>query len=230
MIEVTNYLRNRFHQDKIYVVGNSWGTILGVLAVQQHPELFTAFVGAGQMVDIRETDRIFYTDSLAWARRTGNVKLVDTLTANGPPPYRNPLDYESGLSYEHDVYPYDDSVNDESAAGFSTNLFVEEYSLLEQLHNLAAFLDVFTVLYPQLQNIDFRTQVTQLKVPVYLIQGEHEARGRAQPAQEWFNTLQAPTKRLITFDTAGHRTLFEEPEQFHDVMINTVLPETSTAR
>jgi len=67
-------------------------------------------------------------------------------------------------------------------------------------------------------------------VPVYLIQGEHEARGRAQPAQEWFNKLQAPTKRLITFDTAGHRTLFEEPEQFHAFMINTVLTETSTAR
>jgi proline iminopeptidase len=225
-VEVTNYLRNRFHQNKVYLVGNSWGTILGVLAAQQHPELFRAFIGAGQMVDLRETDRIYYVDTLAWARRTGNAKLVGKLTASGPPPYRNPLDYESVLNYEQKVYPYDDTVNAESASGFSTNLFVKEYSLLEQLHNLGAALDVFTVLYPQLQNIDFRTQVTQLRVPVYLVQGRYETRGRAQPAQEWFDALQAPTKQLVTFDTAGHRTLFEQPGLFADLMTQTVLPQT----
>ncbi|MGX6607372.1 alpha/beta fold hydrolase [Micromonosporaceae bacterium Da 78-11] len=56
-IEVTNHLRHRFGQDKIYVVGNSWGTILGVLAVQQHPELYRAFIGTGQMVSPRERGR-----------------------------------------------------------------------------------------------------------------------------------------------------------------------------
>ena len=68
-VAVSNYLRNRFHQDKIILVGNSWGSILGVLAAQAHPELYRAFVGAGQMVDIRATDRIYYTDTLGAAHR-----------------------------------------------------------------------------------------------------------------------------------------------------------------
>jgi proline iminopeptidase len=55
-VAVTDYLRARFHQDKIYLVGNSWGSILGVLAAQQHPEKYAAFVGSGQMVDLRQTD------------------------------------------------------------------------------------------------------------------------------------------------------------------------------
>ena len=143
-IEVTNYLRERFDQDKIYVVGNSWGSILGVLAAQQHPELYRAFVGTGQMVSPRETDRVFYEDTLAWARRTGDTGLVPKLTASGPPPYTNILDYEPALSHEHEVYPYDHSRNSEGAGGFSENLFVEEYGLLEQVHDLGAFLDVFT--------------------------------------------------------------------------------------
>ena len=159
-IEVTNYLRHRFHQDKIYVVGNSWGTILGVLAVQQHPELYRAFIGAGQMVSPRETDRIFYADTLAWARRTDNTALVDTLTASGPPPYIDILDYEPALTRIDAVYPYDHTPNAEGAGGFSENLFVGEYSLLEQAHNLPAWLDVFAVLYPQLQTIDFRSQAS----------------------------------------------------------------------
>ncbi|MEO8851403.1 MAG: alpha/beta hydrolase [Allobranchiibius sp.] len=229
-VGVTNYLRDRFKQEKIYVLGNSWGTILGVLAAQQHPELYRAFIGAGQMVSIRATDRIFYADTLAWARRTNNTALVNTLTANGPPPYADVRKYEPALlTYESKVYPYDHSPNAESAGGYGTNIFVREYSLLEQLHGFAGVIDVFAVLYPQLQGIDFRTQVTELKMPVYLIQGRHEVRARAGLARQWFNTLRAPSKQLILFDTSGHRPLFEQPALFNTVMTNTVLAQTSAA-
>src|SRR5690606_6216276 len=63
-IEVTNYLRDRFGEEKIYLAGNSWGSTLGVLAAQARPELYHAFIGAGQMVSQAETDRLFYEDTL----------------------------------------------------------------------------------------------------------------------------------------------------------------------
>ncbi|WP_444948058.1 alpha/beta fold hydrolase [Micromonospora ureilytica] len=96
-------LRHRFGQDQIYLVGNSWGSILGVLAAQRHPELFHAFVGAGQMVSPCETDQIFYTDTLSWARSAGNTRLQRQLVASGPPPDTTMLDYEPALTYEHQV-------------------------------------------------------------------------------------------------------------------------------
>jgi pimeloyl-ACP methyl ester carboxylesterase len=222
-IEVTNYLRARFQQDKIYVLGNSWGTTLGVLAVQQHPELYRAFIGTGQMVSPRETDRIFYRDALAWAKRTGRHALVRTLTKSGPPPYRRMLDYEPALTNDAAIHPYDHSPNDEGAGGFSENFFVPEHSLLQQLQMLPAFLDVFTVLYPQLQHIDFRVDVPSLQVPVYLIQGRYEAPGRAVLAQQWFQALKAPKKQMIIFPTSGHRPLFEQPKLFNSVMTDIVL-------
>ncbi|MEP6796910.1 MAG: alpha/beta fold hydrolase, partial [Lapillicoccus sp.] len=132
-VAVTDYLRDRFHQDKIYLVGNSWGSMLGVLAAQQHPEKYAAFIGSGQMVDLRETDQIYYQDTLAWAIRTKNAGLVEQLTRNGPPPYADALKYEPVLSHEQAVYPYDDSKLAEGQAGFSQNLFHPEYSLIEQL-------------------------------------------------------------------------------------------------
>jgi len=229
-VEVTNYLRDRFGKDKVYLVGQSWGSTLGVLAVQQHPELYQAFVGVGQMVSQRETDRIFYRDTLAWARKTGKNDVVATLTDIGPPPYATILPYESALSYEHDVYPYDHSPNSEGEGGFSENFIVEEYTVLEQIHNLGAMMDTFSVLYPQLQRIDFREDATRLDVPVYLVQGRHEARGRAVLANEWFEQLEAPSKTMIVLDTSGHRPLFEQPEQFNEVMTDTVLAETGVDR
>ena len=227
-VQVTNYLRARLHQDKIYLVGNSWGSILGVLAAQQHPELFAAFVGAGQMVDIKATDRLYYQDTLAWAQRTGNTSVVRQLTRNGLPPYANPLDYEPLLGNEQKVYPYDAAGLGEGASGFSENLFFREYSLMEELHNLAGFLDTFTVLYPHLQNIDFRSQVTQLQIPVYLVQGGHETRARSEPAAQWFRILKAPVKKTIIFERSGHRSLFQQPDLFYQVMTGTVLAQTAT--
>ena len=82
------------------------------------------------------------------------------------------------------------------------------------------------MLYPQLQDIDFRTDATSLDVPVYLFQGRHEARGRAELAEEWFAVLDAPAKQLIIADTSGHRPLWEQPAEFHDFMTQTVLAET----
>jgi len=140
------------------------------------------------------------------------------------------LDYNTEglifLTNDGQVYPYDHSHNSEGAGGFSENLFVKEYTLTEQLHAFAGFFDTFTVMYPQLQGIDFRTDATHLTVPVYLIEGRFEAPGRLGPAKEWFNLLDAPAKELITFDTSGHRPLFEQPDLFAAKM-RTLLAETS---
>ncbi|HKZ83732.1 MAG TPA: alpha/beta fold hydrolase [Anaerolineae bacterium] len=221
-IEVTNYLRQRFGQDKIYLVGNSWGTTLGVLALQQHPELFHAYVGTGQMVSQRETDIMFYEDTLAWAERTGNDALADTLRQNGPPPYEDLLDYEPAISHEHDWNPYPELDTSKEMPG---NLFVPENSLMDRINGLRAFLDTFSVLYPQLQDIDFRSYVTSLDVPVYIVIGKHEARGRAVLAKQWFEMLEAPSKEMTIFEHSGHRPLFEEPAAFASVMTR-VLDDT----
>jgi proline iminopeptidase len=227
-IEVTDYLRDRFDQDEIYLVGQSWGTILGVLAVQRRPEMFSAFIGVGQMVSPAETDRIFYRDTLAWARENGNTELVDTLTRSGPPPYASVVDYVPVTSHEQEVYPYSHAGNSEGSGQMGENILVGEYTLLEQLHAFGGVMDTFSVLYPQIQDIDFRTQATSLDVPVYLAQGAHEAPGRAEPAQQWFDLLDAPSKELVTFDSSGHRPLWEQPAEFHDLMA-TVVAETAPA-
>ena len=220
--EVTNYLRDRFAEEKIYLVGNSWGTILGTLVVQQHPELFHAYVGTGQMVSPRETDIMFYEDTLAWAERTGNNNLAATLRQNGPPPYDNLLDYEPAISHEHDWNPYPDL---DASKEMPSNLFVPENSLMDRVNGLRSFLDTFSVLYPQLQEIDFREDVPSLEVPVYMVIGKHEARGRAVLANEWFEMLNAPSKEMIVFEHSGHRPLFEEPATFAAVM-QRVLDDT----
>ena len=214
-IEVTNYLRERFKEDKIYLAGNSWGTIPGVLAVHQHPELFHAYVGTGQMVSPRETDIMFYEDTLAWAERTGNDDLAATLRQNGPPPYDDIRHYEPTVSHEHSWNPYPEL---DTGKEMPFNLFVPENTLMDRINGMRGVLDTFSALYPQLQGMDFRSDVQSLDVPVYLVIGKHEARGRAVLARGWFEMLEAPSKEIIVFEHSGHRPLFEEPAAFASVM------------
>jgi len=230
LVAVTEHLRERFEREQIYLLGQSWGTTLGVLAVQERPDLYRAFIGTGQMVSQRATDTIFYEDTLAWARDNGRDGLVDDLEEIGPPPYDRMLDYETALSSEHDVYPYDHSPNSEGEGGFSENFIVREYTLLEQVHLLGAFMDTFAALYPQLQDIDFRETATRFEVPMFFVQGAHEAGGRADLFEEWYQMIDAPEKDLAVLETSGHRPLFEQPDAFVDHMVTTVLAETMPER
>jgi pimeloyl-ACP methyl ester carboxylesterase len=214
-VELTTYLQDRFDENKIYLTGNSWGATLGVLAVQQRPELYHAFVGTGQMVSQRATDVMFWEDTLAWAERTGDADLAATLRKNGPPPYADLFKYELALSHEHDWNPYPEF---DGRTEMDSTLFVPENTLMDQLHGFAAFLDTFSVLYPQLQEIDFRADVPSLDVPVYMVIGRYEARGRAVLADEWFDLLEAPSKERVVFEHSGHRPSFEEPAVFASLM------------
>lgn len=218
VIGVTEHLRDRFETGLVFLVGQSWGTIPGVLAVRERPDLYAAYVGVGQMVSPRETDRIFYADTLAWAREGGDADLVASLERIGAPPYEDLLHYPQVLSYEQQVYPYDHSANSEGAGQMMENLPVPEYGVLGTVHVVAGLLDTFAVLYPQIQDVDLRADAPRLEVPVYLVQGRYEARGRTEPARAWFAVLDAPAKAWIEAETSGHRPLFEQPGLFHAVM------------
>ena len=56
--ELIRFLRERFDKEKIYLVGHSWGTTLGLLLTQRYPELFFAYVGIGQVVNALESEQI----------------------------------------------------------------------------------------------------------------------------------------------------------------------------
>ena len=86
-IELVQYLRKQFDEEKVYVLGESWGSALGIWMVQRNPELFHAFIGTGQMVSFLETDTMCYEFALRVIEERGDVEKVEQLKKQGPPPY-----------------------------------------------------------------------------------------------------------------------------------------------
>ena len=228
-IAVSQYLRVRFGESRIYLVGSSWGTVLGVLTAQQRPDLFHAYIGTGQMVDLQQTDKLMYAESLAYAKRTGDTKFAEQLRAIGLPPYTDMLAYPVAISTNPDWDNYTPGTDHDPRSSYPASLFVPEYTFTEQVRSMAAMIDTFALMYPQLQDVDFRRDVHRLEVPVYLVEGAHEAPGRAVLARDWFSALTAPSKHLIEFDHSGHDPQLEEPGRFATFMTDVVLNQTHPA-
>ena len=230
-VDLTNYLRNRFDEQKIYLLGESWGSTLGVLAAQQHPELYHAVLSSGQMVSQRETDQRIYADLLAYAERTGDTGLATTLREYGPPPYRDLWAYPVIMAYydklagDYDPPQAYQDLGSESGIGFY-GVMGSEYAPIDKVNVLRGLIDTFAIMYPQLQEIDFRQDVPRLEVPIYLFEGTHELEARSSLALEWFDMLDAPEKQLFTFDNAGHSVAFEQYEEVHRILVEVILPAT----
>jgi pimeloyl-ACP methyl ester carboxylesterase len=231
-IQLSALMADRFDEERIYLLGESWGSTLGVLAAQERPDLFHAYIGSGQMVSQRVTDQIIWRDLLAYADRTGNGELYDEVLTFGEPPYR---DTPWSNSIVMGNYPLLETSYDPPAAyidrGVGSGIgpygvLASEYGFVDKVNALRGLLDTFSLMYPQLQDLDFRADVPALDVPVYVLDGEHELRGRRDLALEWFEGLAAPSKELVTYADAGHSVVFEQADAFHRLMVDEIVPAT----
>ncbi|MBK8824585.1 MAG: alpha/beta hydrolase [Anaerolineales bacterium] len=221
---LTLYLRERFNQEKIYVYGVSWTSILGVWLVQEYPELYYAYIGNGQMVNVIRDDVMGYELALNYSVERGDAKMVETLQRNGPPPY-------TGEDMLDKYVTYLDVLNDYMHSPHYTVIvpivpFVApEYGLVDKINHTRGLIQSFEVVYPQLQDVDFTTQAAKLDVPVYIFVGRDDVNAMSSLVEEYFNILEAPHKELIWLN-GGHGLDGSNLGQFVDVMINKVLAET----
>lgn len=227
--ELTEYLKNRFDKEKIYLLGHSWGTIIGTMAVQKYPDQFYAYIGAAQMVNIEKTDKYMYRYVLSAAERAGVKKLVSKLKKAGEPPY-----YGKGLLNKYrlfmttyaDYYKEEHPFTEKNREWYSLSsmIMLDEYSFIDKIRYFQGLLNTFPIVYSQLQDINFVTQANRLEVPVYYLIGRHDY--TAKFIEEYFNVLEAPSKELIWFENSAHGEVWTEADKFHDIMINKVLVET----
>ena len=139
------------------------------------------------------------------------------------------LAYPVAISSNPDWRNYTPGTDHDARSSYPASLFVAEYTLTEQVRSMTALIDTFALMYPQLQDVDFRRDVPRLGVPVYVVEGGHEAPGRAVLAREWFAALSAPGKELVEFNDSGHTPHLDEPGRFAKYMVDVVLTQTTSA-
>jgi pimeloyl-ACP methyl ester carboxylesterase len=224
-IELVEYLRGRFGEEQVYLVGESWGSALGVWMVQRRPDLFHAFAGTGQMVSFLDTDLADFDFAVRLAQARGDTAKLARLERQGRPPYFGP-----GVAWKQATYLLDGfaSMNaDPNIAQdqFDTiqDLLSPEYGLYDKVNWFRGVMDSLDAVYPQLWSVDFRTSAPRLDVPVCFLIGRHDVNAPPALAEEYYRLLDAPHKEWVWFEHSGHNPWVSEAPAFASVIVDRFL-------
>lgn len=218
-LELTQWLKERFGQEKIYLVGHSWGSYIGALAAQQSPEYFHAYVGVGQMVSFVESEELSYQYTIEAARREDNDKAVAQLETIGRPPYDNGmediavqrkwLDHFGGLQREVNM----------TQEWLKSIITRREYTLFDAYRYMQGANFSGRHLFDCLTEVDLFHEVPELKIPVYLVSGKYDYITVSSLTERYYQRLEAPAKEYVLFEKSAHLPLFEERELFTQLMV-----------
>ena len=138
----------------------------------------------------------------------------------GPPPYAEPVGtYPVIVGAERSLNPYPEF---DGRTEMTATIWKPEFSMMDRIGALRGLVDSYARLYPQLQDLDLRERVPELEVPVWVVMGRHEARGRVEPARAWFDALRAPEKHWVVFERSSHRANFERPAAYAELLDEVV--------
>jgi proline iminopeptidase len=214
--QVVEYLRNRYHKNKVFVLGHSWGSIVGLTLAQAHPELLYAYIGTGQVINAAENERIGYANTLKAAENAGNQIAIKELKALAPYPPPDGAGLLEKLSTERKWSVALGGLGyGRQSFGWYGNLFElsPEYSLADIAAIDKGSKFSLGKLWPQLTGVDF-SNTTEFRCPILLIEGRRDNTTPSEIAAAWLDKVHAPGKKLVWLEHAAHMTMLEEPGRF----------------
>ena len=226
-LAVTNYLRDRFGQDKIYLMGHSGGTFTGILAAARAPELYHAYIGEAQMSYQLKSERLAYEYMLEQFQANGNKDMVRkleaapvTMTEGTPAGYvalRDPAMHSLGIGTTHDMKSVITGI-------FLPSLMSRDYTLMEKVNMWRGKSRAgVSVVWDDMLATDLSKAAPELAIPAYFLHGIYDYTCSYTEAKAYFEKLKAPVKGFYTFERSAHSPIFEEPEKTQRILRGDVL-------
>lgn len=215
--ELIQYLKDRFQQDKVYLMGESWGSLLGALYAYKYPQDILSYVGVGQVSDVKKSEKLSYEFALTQAKKLNHTKAIRELNSITSPgkcykdvkKQRKWLVKFGGMHYGKTSLSY----------LLPKLLSRDEYALPDIIRLVLGSHMSLSSLWPQVFATNLFLQVPKLKVPAYFLLGRHDKSVSTTLAAEYFDFLEAPYKKLIYFEESGHNPFIETPQQFNEAVI-----------
>jgi pimeloyl-ACP methyl ester carboxylesterase len=211
--EMIGWLRKQFGKQKIFVLGHSWGSYLGLTVAQRHPEWLHAYIGMGQATNGPESERRGWRFAMERARATNNADAIRELQSIAPYGEGNePISLEHIMIQRKWVGIFGGVIGGRTgnqALSAATRL-APEYSDDEIAHVWDGNEFSEKYLLSGILRVDF-SSVRELKCPMILFSGRDDYNVSASLAAEWFERLKAPSKKLVWFEHVAHEPMNEAP-------------------
>ena len=216
--ELTNWIRRELRKEKIFVLGHSWGSYLGLEMAKQHPNWLYAYIGVGQLTDRPESERRGWRLAMDAARRAGNAEAVGQLQAIAPyfPPGQNTSLKDIYTQRKWlDFYVSGVLLPTVTATPLrATLLTYRPTTPPERSHIFGTATSSRSVTsWREISGLDL-TEIRQLNCPLIIFAGRYDVNVNSEVAAAWFAKVKAPSKQFIWFENSAHLPMTEEPGKF----------------
>ncbi len=217
--QLTQYLKERFNKDKIYLLGHSWGTQMGIELVSRYPEDYYSYIGVSQVINHELNDSIAYRWLSAQIQEKDNKKDLKKLEELGKPPFTK---HDEFITFIHLVDAYGGSFD----IPFSNLLWISlkspEYTFKDYLAWLNGSNRGSGKMWTEDEYISFNAieKFPELDLPVYFFMGENDYNTPLEATKKYFQNLIASRgKQLIIFEDSAHTPFLAQPEKFVQELI-----------
>ncbi len=216
-VELIHYLLKMFDQEKIFLLGHSWGTQMGLELALENPELIHALISVSQVVETEQAMEIAHRWLTKQMQAHDDAKGLANLGAIGLPPYSH-SEYRDFINW---VGRYGGSLD------WSTGklLFVagraQEYGILDYFKWFQGLSRGGKPMHKDgmMTYYNYFERVPTLNVPVYFMAGKKDYNTPFELIERYYDFVQAPKKELIPFSNSAHTPFFAETERFRAELI-----------
>lgn len=223
---VVGHLRERFGQEKIVLVGHSWGSLLGVLSVRDQPAWYHAYVGIGQIANMMDNERLSleFVRNEAVARK--HQRAQRELAPLDPAQYGN--DFSQLRTQRKWLFQFGGSLHGMGTLAFASHyLLSPEYSLADLGRLLEGSVALPPPLWGEVMAFDLMREASVFTVPVVFFAGAHDYNTPTELARRYFDLLDAPQKVFVEFPASGHMLNVTSAQRYQEQLIEKVLPLVS---
>jgi pimeloyl-ACP methyl ester carboxylesterase len=222
-VEVSEYLRQYLEKDRLVLLAESMGTLVGVPLVKRRPDLFSAIVATDLYVEMARNEALKYQMTLARLRAAGDTKGASALEKIGGDPLRWDLkdwNVNMAMAFKTNV----PTPNLDRSLLFPLLLTSPLYSLRDIISVFSGFQFSTVKMFEEIKTYNARRFGAQFEIPFFLFQGESDVITLTGLAEEYFAEVEAPQKQMALIKNAGHFAAFTQPEQFLSELIKHVRP------
>ena len=218
-IALTDHLRAMFKQDKIFLLGHSWGSGLGFITMIKYPEypqLYHAFIAAGEAADWDRRQTMSYEWTLEQAREKEHGKAITALEKLQP---FDPTDLEHIAAKNHWLAQFGGEYHSaemyQEYGGYLGEGSGSEYSQADVKKWMQGSEWAEKTTSPEVAKAGYNVfrDLPEVKIPLYFFVGRYDYQTPGPLAEEYYNFVKAPKKDLIWFEESAHYMLFAEPNK-----------------
>lgn len=205
--ELALELLKQFQQKKLFIMGWSWGTVLGFYMADKHPELIYAYMAVSPAINQWQSERLLLKELKQKAADQKNSRAMIELEQVKIP-------FETGLQnyYDRKWLAVFNGETIEDTTEFK-KYFTENMEMTE--------------LFKEANNSNLAASLPEIKCPVYFFVGRNDYQTRYTISENYYKQLKSPKKDIFWFEKSGHLIPVTEPELLQRTVITKVLPNIS---